>query len=121
MRVSAWRTPRCTVTAASYWLSLLSRLTRLRLRTTVRVPPPAPEAPPPPPVALPCGPAQAVSAEPMAVVTPMRPANCRMERREIPAPAPVVSMDRMMLDMNFLLEVLCRVTHQGRHCSCPKR
>ena len=67
IRVSAWRTARWTVTAASYWLSLLSRLTRLRLRMMLSVPPAAPVAAPPP-RCVPCGPAQAASAEPTAVV-----------------------------------------------------
>ncbi len=39
--VRASRTARWTVTAASYWFSLLSRLTRLRLSTMLSVPPAA--------------------------------------------------------------------------------
>lgn len=51
MRTSACRTARCTVTAASNWLSLLSSETRERLRARVMVSGPG----------LPVGPAQAAS------------------------------------------------------------
>src|SRR6187431_2822649 len=79
--VSASRTARCTVTAASYWFSLLSRLTRLRLSTMLMVPPAA-AAPPVAVLAAVFGPAQLASTGAKSRPAPAREPNLRMERRE---------------------------------------
>src|SRR6478672_13144481 len=79
--VRASRTARWTVTAASYWFSLLSRLTRLRLSTMLRVPPAAP-APAVLAVVADLGPAQAASAGAKRAPAPASEASLRIERRE---------------------------------------
>src|SRR5689334_1559945 len=79
--VSASRTARCTVTAASYWFSLLSRLTRLRLSTMLSLPPDA-AAPAVLAFEADFGPAHAARAGANRAPAPASDANLRIDRRE---------------------------------------